>query len=406
MPEQSTQESTNQSIQQPPKKSDNQKKIIIGVVAAVVVIALIAIGASGLFAAFVAPKEEVQFKFEPETDKNWSSASTPIFVHVKGIDDKTKSVNFYRMFTPSMTSEDRAPKRTFPNGKYEVHYISPMNADGSVYDVEGDEKVDTNGRDYTFKAKFKLVQRKDVTANRLESLIKQLSDIGDLGDDSMKESDVSGAITNIAKVKRDIENENNAKIAADLKKRQDQAIADAQNRGYTIYTGSIAVAENAAQMYAIQGIPNPYDNVNESAQKSELVKSTYAMQAAQSSQNAETQQEPSPSAEPTPTPTPTPAPTATPAPTPVPTPTPAPTPTIEQGSFVVLLLADKSVRPPNAPNANMILISRDAGQWTDLEGKAVTIGIRNASITMPTENRSLPVGQPRAGDVIRVLPLK
>ena len=386
-----------QSNQQPPKKNDKQKTVII---AAVVIVALIAVLAAVLFAMSVAPKEEVQFQFEPEIDQNWNKDSTPIFVHVKGIDDKTKNVDFYRMFTASMKAEDRAPKRTFPNGKYEVHYISPMNADGSAYDVEGDEKVDTNGKDYTFKAKFTQVLRKDVTANRLESLIVQLSDIGDLGDDSMAESDVSSAINKIARVKRDIENLNNAKIAEALKQRQYQAIADAQNRGYAIYTGTVAVAENAAQMYAIQGVPNPYDNVNETTKKSQIMSPVYAMQSATDIVVA--QQDPTPSAEPTPTSAPTP----TPSPTPAPTSTPAPTPTIEQGSFVVLLLAQNSDRPPNAPNANMILISKDAGAWTDLEGKAVTLGIRNASITMPTENRSLPIGQPRAGDVIRVLPLK
>ena len=78
--------------------------------------------------------KKVNIEITVTEDEHWTETSTPAIVQVKGKSKAGEKVNFYHAI-----SYDKAKSKIkLDEGKYEVNAITPINSDGSLYEVSKD----------------------------------------------------------------------------------------------------------------------------------------------------------------------------------------------------------------------------------------------------------------------------
>ena len=131
-----------------------------------------------------------------KADKGWTKDSTPAIVHIKSADsDEEKDadkVDFYHAVAPS---EDNigSYEVELEVGSYEVKVISPVNSDGSAYelfeteDAKTLEVKDIDGEDgNSIDMEMKLIPADKVTDEMLTAIVKDTKDAIAKGDESLK----------------------------------------------------------------------------------------------------------------------------------------------------------------------------------------------------------------------------
>lgn len=131
-----------------------------------------------------------------KADKGWTKDSTPAIVHIKSADgDEEKDadkVDFYHAVAPS---EDNigSYEVKLEVGSYEVKVISPVNSDGSAYelfeteDAKTLEVKDIDGEDgNSIDMEMKLIPADKVTDEMLTAIVKDTKDAIAKGDESLK----------------------------------------------------------------------------------------------------------------------------------------------------------------------------------------------------------------------------
>ena len=131
-----------------------------------------------------------------KADKGWTKDSTPAIVHIKSADsDEEKDadkVDFYHAVAPS---EDNigSYEVELEVGSYEVKVISPVNSDGSAYelfeteDAKTLEVKDIDGKDgNSIDMEMKLIPADKVTDEMLTAIVKDTKDAIAKGDESLK----------------------------------------------------------------------------------------------------------------------------------------------------------------------------------------------------------------------------
>ena len=131
-----------------------------------------------------------------KADKGWTKDSTPAIVHIKSADgDEEKDadkVDFYHAVAPS---EDNigSYEVELEVGSYEVKVISPVNSDGSAYelfeteDAKTLEVKDIDGKDgNSIDMEMKLITADKVTDEMLTAIVKDTKDAIAKGDESLK----------------------------------------------------------------------------------------------------------------------------------------------------------------------------------------------------------------------------
>lgn len=131
-----------------------------------------------------------------KADKGWTKDSTPAIVHIKSADgDEEKDadkVDFYHAVAPS---EDNigSYEVKLKVGSYEVKVISPVNSDGSAYelfeteDAKTLEVKDIDGEDgNSIDMEMKLIPADKVTDEMLTAIVKDTKDAIAKGDESLK----------------------------------------------------------------------------------------------------------------------------------------------------------------------------------------------------------------------------
>ena len=78
-------------------------------------------------------------------DEGWNQSSTPAIAHIVS-KDKTGEPDFYHAVSPEEEGQKGASVVELAEGTYTIEWISPVNEDGSVYEIE------QNPQDYTVKA--------------------------------------------------------------------------------------------------------------------------------------------------------------------------------------------------------------------------------------------------------------
>ena len=131
-----------------------------------------------------------------KADKGWTKDSTPAIVHIKSADgDEEKDadkVDFYHAVAPS---EDNigSYEVELEVGSYEVKVISPVNSDGSAYelfeteDAKTLEVKDIDGKDgNSIDMEMKLIPADKVTDEMLTAIVNGTKDAIAKGDESLK----------------------------------------------------------------------------------------------------------------------------------------------------------------------------------------------------------------------------
>ena len=131
-----------------------------------------------------------------KADKGWTKDSTPAIVHIKSADgDEGKDadkVDFYHAVAPS---EDNigSYEVELEVGSYEVKVISPVNSNGSAYelfeteDVKTLEVKDIDGEDgNSIDMEMKFIPADKVTDEMLTAIVKDTKDAIAKGDESLK----------------------------------------------------------------------------------------------------------------------------------------------------------------------------------------------------------------------------
>lgn len=131
-----------------------------------------------------------------KADKGWTKDSTPAIVHIKSADgdegEDADKVDFYHAVAPS---EDNigSYEVELEVGSYEVKVISPVNSDGSAYelfeteDAKTLEVKDIDGKDgNAIDMEMKLIPADKVTDEMLTAIVKDTKDAIAKGDESLK----------------------------------------------------------------------------------------------------------------------------------------------------------------------------------------------------------------------------
>lgn len=114
----------------------SHKPQVAAIAAALIVAIVVAIAvASGAFATSEQQPEQqeprtVDVTFNVTADHGWDENSTPAIVHIEGND-----VDFYHAVTPDADGNKGTSTVELAEGDYTVSFVSPVNSDGSAFDI-------------------------------------------------------------------------------------------------------------------------------------------------------------------------------------------------------------------------------------------------------------------------------
>lgn len=122
-------------------------------------------------------KGDAYVSFEASADGWDADGSTPVIAHIEGAGG---DVDFYT----AVAANEQAKVKVGDGGDYAVTFISPVNADGSIYRTGGSHKVtaDEDGG-YTFG--FEKVDASQVTADDLNAIAGEVAEAVKKGDSTL-----------------------------------------------------------------------------------------------------------------------------------------------------------------------------------------------------------------------------
>lgn len=161
---------------------------------AIVVVAVIAVSIAAASGAFTQPDKTaadeqkiVDVTLSVTADHGWDENSTPAIAHIESND-----VDFYHAVTPDAEGNKGTSTVELAEGDYTVSFVSPVNSDGSAFDI-----YDTGAPvDITVDADAKTAPAVDcpmtqipadqVTDEMLQGIIDQTKDAIEKGDETLK----------------------------------------------------------------------------------------------------------------------------------------------------------------------------------------------------------------------------
>lgn len=166
----------------------------------IVVVAVIAVSiaaASGAFTPQTKPatttvdksteEETVDVTLNVTADNGWDENSTPAIAHIEGED-----VDFYHAVTPDAEGNKGTSTVSLADGDYTVSFVSPVNADGSAFDVYDtgapvDITVDADAETApVVDCPMTQIPADQVTDEMLQDIIDQTKDAVENGDETLK----------------------------------------------------------------------------------------------------------------------------------------------------------------------------------------------------------------------------
>lgn len=170
----------------------SHKPQVAAIAAAIIVVIVVAIAvASGAFATSAQQRGQetrtVDVTLNVTADSGWDENSTPAIAHIEGSD-----VDFYHAVTPDAEGNKGTSTVELAEGDYTVSFVSPVNSDGSAFDI-----YDTGAPvDITVDADAKTAPAVDcpmtqipadqVTDEMLTHIIDQTKDAVENGDETLK----------------------------------------------------------------------------------------------------------------------------------------------------------------------------------------------------------------------------
>lgn len=166
----------------------------VAAIAAVIVVAIVvAIAvASGAFATSEQQPEQqesrtVDVTLNVTADNGWDENSTPAIAHIEGSD-----VDFYHAVTPDAEGNKGTSTVALAEGDYTVSFVSPVNSDGSAFDIYDtgapvDITVDADAETApAVDCPMTQIPADQVTDEMLQGIIDQTKDAVENGDETLK----------------------------------------------------------------------------------------------------------------------------------------------------------------------------------------------------------------------------
>ncbi len=171
----------------------SHKPQVAAIAAAIVVAIVVAIAvASGAFATSEQQPEQqesrtVDVALSVTADHGWDENSTPAIAHIEGND-----VDFYHAVTPDADGNKGTSTVELAEGDYTVSFVSPVNSDGSAFDIYDtgapvDITVDADAETApAVDCPMTQIPADQVTDEMLQDIIDQTKDAVENGDETLK----------------------------------------------------------------------------------------------------------------------------------------------------------------------------------------------------------------------------
>ena len=171
----------------------SHKPQVAAIAAAIVVAIVVAIAvASGAFATSEQQPEQQELRTVDVTlsvtaDHGWDENSTPAIAHIEGND-----VDFYHAVTPDADGNKGTSTVELAEGDYTVSFVSPVNSDGSAFDIYDtgapvDITVDADAKTApAVNCPMAQIPADKVTDDMLADIVNKTKDAIKKGDESLK----------------------------------------------------------------------------------------------------------------------------------------------------------------------------------------------------------------------------
>lgn len=170
----------------------SHKPQVAAIAAAIIVVIVVAIAvASGAFATSTQQRGQeartVDVTLNVTADSGWDENSTPAIAHIEGDD-----VDFYHAVTPDAEGNKGTSTVALTEGDYTVSFVSPVNSDGSAFDVYDtgapvDITVDADAETApAVDCPMTQIPADQVTDEMLQDIIDQTKDAIENGDETLK----------------------------------------------------------------------------------------------------------------------------------------------------------------------------------------------------------------------------
>lgn len=161
-------------------------------IAIIAVVAVVIAAASGAFSTAdkqnsTAKAETADLVLNVTADTGWDANSTPAIAHIT-----SDEVNFYHAVSPDAEGNKGTSTVTLEEGDYTVDFISPVNADGSAYELfdTGEAQTVTVDADATdtlsVTCEMTQIPADQVTDDMLQDIVDQTKDAVENGDETLK----------------------------------------------------------------------------------------------------------------------------------------------------------------------------------------------------------------------------
>lgn len=170
----------------------SHKPQVAAIAAAIIVAIVVAIAvASGAFATSAQQRGQetrtVDVTLNVTADSGWDENSTPAIAHIEGSD-----VDFYHAVTPDAEGNKGTSTVALAEGDYTVSFVSPVNSDGSAFDIYDtgapvDITVDADAETApAVDCPMTQIPAGQVTDEMLQDIIDQTKDAVENGDETLK----------------------------------------------------------------------------------------------------------------------------------------------------------------------------------------------------------------------------
>ena len=171
----------------------SHKPQVAAIAAAIVVAIVVAIAvASGAFATSEQQPEQqesrtVDVTLSVTADNGWDENSTPAIAHIEGND-----VDFYHAVTPDAEGNKGTSTVELAEGDYTVSFVSPVNSDGSAFDIYDtgapvDITVDADAKTApAVNCPMAQIPADKVTDDMLANIVDKTKDAIKKGDETLK----------------------------------------------------------------------------------------------------------------------------------------------------------------------------------------------------------------------------
>lgn len=182
--------------------ASHKPQAIASAIAVVVVIASLGVGiayANGAFSPKKANEETTPVVADDTADivlnitadKGWDENSTPAIVHIKGLDEDNASVDFYHAVKADKEGNKGTSKVEVDKGRYDIDVISPVNKDGSAYELfdTGDTTevaISDEQDEVTVDCQMTFISADKVTDDMLKAIVTDTKTAVENGDSTLK----------------------------------------------------------------------------------------------------------------------------------------------------------------------------------------------------------------------------